>query len=77
MGWTDKKAKPKKQRELFIEMTEDEKGLVQLLQQKEAMHIDELNLSCTLSSSAVASALLSLELQNVVGSLPGKLYKLL
>ncbi len=77
MGWADKKLKPKKQRELFIEMTEDEKVIVQLLQQKEATHIDELNLCCSLSSSAVASALLSLELQNVVGCLPGKLYKLL
>jgi DNA processing protein len=77
MGWTDNKVKPKKQRELFIEMTEDEKVIVQLLQQKEATHIDELNLHSSLSSSAVASALLSLELQNVVASMPGKLYKLL
>jgi DNA processing protein len=40
------------------------------------VHIDELNLKSSLSSSAVAAAILSLELQNVIVSLPGKLYQL-
>jgi len=41
------------------------------------MHIDELNLRSGLSTSAVAAAILNLELQNVIQSLPGKLYKLI
>jgi DNA processing protein len=39
------------------------------------MHIDEINLRSQLSSSAAASALLTLELQGVVASLPGKIYR--
>ncbi|MGN6166375.1 MAG: DNA-processing protein DprA [Flavisolibacter sp.] len=77
MGWTEKKAKQKKQKELFIELSAEEKQIVHLLQQKEAVHIDEINLSSGLNSSAVAAAILNLELQGVVGSMPGKMYKLL
>ena len=73
----EKKANAKKQRELFIELSTDEKQIVQLLQQNEVLHIDEINISSGLSSSAIAAAILNLELQGVVGSMPGKLYKLI
>jgi DNA processing protein len=78
MGWKErvKSKKAKQQRELFIEMTAEEKQIVKLLQEKENVHIDELNIQSGLSSSAVAAAILNLELQNIVQSLPGKLYKL-
>ena len=76
MGWKDRKVKSKKQKELFIELSADEKQVVQLLQQKEMVSIDEINLSSGLSSSSIAAAILNLELQNVVTSLPGKMYKL-
>ena len=78
MGWKEKsKTKTKKQKELFIELTPEEKQVVQLLQDKETVSIDEINLSSGLSSSSIAAAILNLELQNVVASLPGKMYKLL
>jgi DNA processing protein len=76
MNWAPQEKKQKKQRELFIELTADEKIIVDILQQKEGIHIDELYFKTGLSSSAVASALLMLEMQNVVISLPGKIYKL-
>lgn len=77
MGW--KKIKPLKrklQRELFIEFTPDEKIIVDLLQIEEEIHIDQLYFKSKLSSSAVAQALLMLEMQGIVSSLPGKLYKM-
>ena len=78
MGWKEKsKTKTKKQKELFIELTPEEKQVVQLLQDKETVSIDEINLSSGLSSSSIAAAILNLELQSVVASLPGKMYKLL
>lgn len=77
MGWVTKKPKPKKQKELFIELTADEKAVLHLLQQKDAVHIDEINLHSGLTSSAAAAAILNLELQSVVSSLPGKMYRLL
>jgi DNA processing protein len=77
MGWKEKKQKVKKQKELFIELSTEEKQVIQLLQEKESVHIDEINISSDLSSSAVAAAILNLELQSVIQSLPGKMYKLL
>jgi DNA processing protein len=79
MGWADKKSKvkSKSQRELFIEMTAEEKIIVQLLQEKDAVAIDEINLQSGLNSSSVAAAILNLEFQGVVQSMPGKMYKLL
>jgi DNA protecting protein DprA len=77
MGWKEyKKPSAKKQRELFIELSDDEKIIVNILQQQEQIHIDELYLKSGLSSSAVASALLTLEMQSVINSLPGKMYKM-
>jgi DNA processing protein len=78
LGWKEKKKeKVKQQKELFIELSAEEKQIVQLLQEKEMVHIDEINLQSGLSSSAAAAAIVNLELQNVIASLPGKMYKLL
>jgi DNA processing protein len=76
MGWKERKLNAKKQKELFIELSADEKLVVQLLQEKETVHIDEINIKCGLTSSAAAAAILNLELQNVIVSQPGKLYRL-
>lgn len=77
MGWEDKKKiAPKPQRELFIQLSHEEKIIVNILQEKEVVPIDELNFRSNLSSSAVAAAMLNLEFQGVVASLPGKVYKL-
>ena len=77
MNWKQTlKPTSKKQRELFIELLPDEKIIVDILQQQESIQIDELYFKSGLSSSAVATALLMLEMQGVVASLPGKLYKL-
>lgn len=78
LGWVEKK-KPvtKKQRELFVELTPDEKIIVDLLSEQEGIPIDILYLRSGLSSSTVAAVLLKLELQNMVVSLPGKIYRLL
>jgi DNA processing protein len=70
------KGSAKKQRELFIELAPHEKTVVEILQQQDSIHIDELYFKSGLSSSEVATALLMLEMQNVVVSLPGKVYKL-
>lgn len=77
MGWRRSKKQPsKKQRELFIELSSDEKVVVDILQTHEQVQIDDLYFKSKLSSSAVAQALLMLEMQGVVCSLPGKIYKI-
>ncbi len=78
MGWQQtEQPKKKVQKELFIDLTKDERLIVDILKEKDLVHIDEINFKSSLSSSAIAAAILSLELQNVVGSQPGKMYKLI
>lgn len=78
MGWEEKKTAKQgsRQKEIFITLNAEEKIIVNLLKQKEHTSIDELNLNCNLNSSTIASVLLTLELQGVVQSLPGKMYSL-
>jgi len=78
MGWEEKsrKSKARSQKEIFIELSRDEKIIVDILNEKETVHIDEINLRSGLSSSAIAAAILNLELQNLVNGLPGKMYTL-
>jgi DNA processing protein len=77
MGWQENvKQQKKKTRELFIELTAEERILVDMLKDRDSVHIDEFHLKSNLSSSSVAEAMLNLELQNVIASLPGKLYRL-
>ena len=56
--------------------TENGKIIVDILQSQDQAHIDELYFKSKLSSSSVAQALLMLEMQGVVASLPGKVYKM-
>lgn len=78
MGWEEKpqKSKTRSQKELFIELSKEERIIVDILKEKEAAPIDEINLRSGLNSSAVAAAILNMELQGVILSLPGKIYKL-
>ena len=77
MGWQEKTVTPKKQRILFYEFTKEELIIADLLRNNEAKPIDELYLKSNLSSSAFAAAILSLELQGAIISLPGKMYRLI
>jgi DNA processing protein len=78
MGWEEKsrKSKVRSQKELFIELSNAERIIVDILKEKDLIHVDELNFKSGLSSSSMAAAILNLELQGVVSTLPGKLYKL-
>jgi DNA processing protein len=78
MGWEDSNKKPQQhQKELFIELNDDERPIYHLLQQEEILHIDELSLRSGMSASKIAAAILNLELKNTIVSLPGKRYRLL
>ena len=78
MGWKDPGKKSlTMQRELFIDLSENEKVIFDILNGKTAVHIDEIYLKSNMSSSNVASTILSMELKNILTVLPGKMYGLL
>ena len=73
MQWNDHGKKPNiLQKKMFVDLSEDEQKIMECLKEKENVNIDELNLSCALSVSSIASALLALEMQGVVKILPGR-----
>ncbi len=76
MGWKDKKRDIKKQKELFAELTDDEKKVVAILAEKELTPVDDLYLKSGMSNSRMAGVILQLELRNIIKSLPGKMYSL-
>lgn len=76
LGWKTKQHSIPKQKQLFIQLSDEERRIVDALHQKEPQHIDELIAATCLSSSQFAGAMLSLELQNAVAGLPGKMYRL-
>jgi DNA processing protein len=78
MGWQDKTSiTPITQRQLFIELDENERIIVELLKAEGSVHVDQVSLHTNLFGSRLAAALLNLEFQGIIVSLPGKVYKLL
>lgn len=76
MGW-ELKGGPEKadrQAKLFLELTEPEKKVVDLIQEKDELGVDQLAQITQMGSAELASLLLNLEFQGVVRSLPGKRY---
>jgi len=80
LGWTIRprpSLSPRvSQTQLFVELTPSEMKIVDMLKEKQTMHIDELNINSNINASAVAAAILNLELQGIISLLPGKMYML-
>lgn len=76
MSWQESSKKKVMQPQLFLALSEEEQKVIDALQEKEAVHTDELLLQTGLSSAMLASVLLQLEMQGLVKSMPGKRYRL-
>lgn len=77
MSWASKKEDSvSNQPKLFLELTEPEKKIVDLIQEKEELGVDQLSYLTHMRNTELAALLLNLEFQGVVRSLPGKRYVL-
>lgn len=77
LGWTiAEKQKPPAQKELFPQLSAEEQQIFLLLEQRQQARLDEIYLSCALPPGRAAAALLTLEMNHLVQSLPGNCYKL-
>ncbi len=77
MGWeTSKKPKKTAQKQLFIELTDNQKIIYDILSLKATTTIDELCINSKLNVSKVAEVLLNFEMEGIIKSLPGKVYQL-
>lgn len=79
MGWEAKKEKKPAniQKQLFIEFSDDEKKIVDLLNGAGSMSVDMIILKVNITPSKVAAILLNLEFMGIIKCLPGKMYQLL
>jgi DNA processing protein len=75
MGWDDVNVDVKKQRNLFVELTDEQKLICNIIEKTKEISIDKLVIESNLPSSKVSAALLMLEFEGLIQSLPGKLYK--
>lgn len=77
MRWDDTGTNAVIQPELFVEMSEKERVIVDIMKQYEkGVLIDTLSFQSQISHSSMAGLLLGLEFKGVVRSLPGKRYAL-
>ncbi len=74
MRWEEQDRKKQIQSRLFHELSKSELAIVRVIQEREEVSIDRLAGSLSLSSSEMASLLLTLECKGVVKTLPGKRY---
>lgn len=78
LRWDKEKSQSKSiQRQLFVELSEDEQTIVNILNEESPCSIDNLCIKANMQSSKVVAALLNMEFSGVVACLPGKQYKLL
>jgi DNA processing protein len=77
LGW-EQVIQPKApvQKQLFVELTNEEEQLVGILKEQEQINIDDICFKSKMSMSKVSAMLLTLEFSGIVKSLPGKMYKL-
>lgn len=77
MRWEETETRKLIQRQLFVELSAEEKFVVNLLQQYPEVNIDRLLFETKMTGSVLAAQLLELEFKGIIKSLPGKRYTLL
>jgi DNA processing protein len=76
LNWEPQKAEKKVQRELFIELSDEEKKLLEILNEKGPLHTDELRNLANFTASKFAGVTINLEMQGIITMLPAKIYKI-
>jgi|SRR5450432_3665506 len=77
MGWEEKKPKSEnKPQDLFISLDEVEQRIIDLLKERDRIHIDTLNAITGFPNNRNAGALLELEMKDLIFSMPGRIYRL-
>ena len=78
LGWDPgKKKNDAVQKDLFLNFSNDEKLIAEILKENEGITIDLICLKSNMPTSKVSPILLNLEFMGVVKTLPGKTYKLI
>ena len=76
MQWDEAPINTTKEKPISIEFTATENNIIKLLEKHTTLSIDALVQQSTYSGSSISEALLNLEFQNIITTLPGKSYEL-
>ena len=76
LNWELDTKQPVIQKQLFVELTSEEKVIYNYLKDNEKQLLDRIALECQMPIFKVASVLLTMELKGVTRPLPGKLFEL-
>lgn len=79
MGWAEprKSAKDAVQRELFVELTDEEQRIVDTLRNVDDKHINQISVEANVSYSKASMVLFELEMKGVIKALGGARYRML
>ncbi len=75
MGWEVDKKADVTQKKLFIELSEEEKKVMDIFGENNELTIDQIAINCNLPVSKISFLLINLEFNGLVKCLPGKVYK--
>jgi DNA processing protein len=75
LGWQIETAHKPVQKQLFVELEEEEKMLYGYLKENGKEQLDLIALNCSIPTFKAATLLLNMELKGVVRPLPGKLFE--
>lgn len=75
MRWNENTVNVPKQMRLFREFNDEEKMVMNLFEENNVVHLDKIITETNLSSTKIASVLLSLEFDGILSALPGKRYQ--
>lgn len=75
LGWEQKKLAV--QTQLFVQLTENEQKIVDLIKKHELINIDVISYETNIPINNVMALLFNLEFNNIVKALPGRMYKLI
>jgi DNA processing protein len=76
LNWEKDSSKPEAiQQQLFINLSDEETTVYELLKNKGAQFIDQICSDLKIPMSKVSSLLLNLEFKGAIRALPGKMYK--
>lgn len=76
MGWENNVKTKSIQSSLFVDLSDVEQQVVDLLKKDGELFIDQISSALNLPPSRVSTVLLNLEFKNVLVTMPGQLYKL-
>jgi len=74
MGWQKEESTHSPQKQLFVELNEEEQKLFEALKDNKKQSLDNLSLKCDWTVSKTSTILLELEFKGLIKTLPGKMY---